>query len=91
MTKTNTRKYELGDQVLAPVVDGAEPWPGRIVGLDGHQFCTTCHCEPVDPEHRGDGSLCCPGPWYRVKLDDSDCGDGHGTPMTFAEHELTKA
>jgi hypothetical protein len=91
MTVQTKRKYKPGDRVLAPVVDGAQPWPGAITDGNAHKFCTTCHCEPTDPDHRGDGSLCCPGPWYAVKIDSDDCGDGEGTPMAFAEHELIPA
>lgn len=87
MTDTTIRKYEIGDAVTF-IVEDTDTWPGRIVGPSDNQFCTACHCCPPDPDHEFDGSLCCPGPWYRVEAACA-CGCGAQNTVSFAEHELT--
>jgi hypothetical protein len=82
VTSTSNRKFQIGDQVSA-MNDGC-PMSGIVTGLDAHEMCATCHCTPLDPDHQGDGSSCCPGPWYTVKLTHDD----HDHLYSFAEHEL---
>lgn len=80
-------KYKIGDEVTVPF-DMGLMWRASVVGPGTHEFCTTCHCSPPNPEHKFDGSLCCPGPWYAVEVIDPN-----GEPVrglhTYAEHEIT--
>lgn len=91
MSGPTTHKRQIGNSVLIQEINWecTPPWPGQIESLSAHQFCATCHCTPSDPDHHGDGSLCCPGPWYTVAFTCSDCQDHH--IRVFAEHELLDA
>lgn len=84
---TTTREFKPGDGVVADV-EGLM-WGGYVTGDSDHHFCTSCHCCPVDDDHRADGSICCPGPWYLIQLFNS-FGDPL-RPMTYAEHELMRS
>lgn len=94
--------YKAGDRVIVPAVslcpveyiDGPvePPAEGTITG-PSTPFCSTCHCQPADPDHEGDGSLCCPGPHYYVRFDcphPCQSGTAHEHVMTFAAHEITQ-
>lgn len=85
-----THRFKVGDTVNVVVPDPSftddaydptQPLALAVV-IEQHMtgFCTTCHCIPQDPDHAGDGSLCCPGPFYLVHA------DGHD--LHFAEHEI---
>lgn len=84
---TTTPKFAVGDEVLVPF-DMGLMWPARIVRDGTHEFCTTCHCIPPDPDHEFDGSICCPGPWYAVTVTDPNGNTVTGL-HTYAEHEIT--
>jgi hypothetical protein len=84
---TQVTKYRPGDRVSVPIETGLR-WPGLVVDDEqaaAGEFCPTCHCAPPDPDHY-DGTLCCPGPWYRVEVEDPSGPVGHR--WTFAAHEL---
>lgn len=80
------RAYMVGSRVR--VKDSASPAPvvATVTGLPAHRMCTTCHCTPTNPDHRGDGSLCCPGPFYNVQYRCDECDHVHHE--AYAEHEL---
>jgi hypothetical protein len=83
---TQTARYHPGDRVSVPI-EADLRWPGLVVDEPAGQFCAACHCCPPDPEHY-DGTLCCPGPWYRVDVLDPTANGIASTRWTFAEHEL---
>ena len=90
MSSATTHKRQPGDRVLIQETgQDTPPFLGQVDSLSAHPFCATCHCIPANPDHRGDGSPCCPGPWYKVAFPCPDC-QGHHT-CVFAEHELLDA
>jgi hypothetical protein len=71
---TPCTKYQLGDRVGLAVIDfdhdfgpyTGEYRPGIVNSVTDTGYCPTCHCQPSNPDHHGDGSACCPGPFYEV-------------------------
>lgn len=82
--------YRVGEPVRVPLPDG-RVHEGRIVGDNGDGFCMSCHCTPINREHTGDGSLCCPGPWYDVTYTRHDDNGPYDTTGVYAEHEIYPA
>jgi hypothetical protein len=92
MSTTLTHRFRPQQGILIkngviPMV--GEDVPGYVVDYTASSFCGTCHCSPHNTEHHGDGSLCCPGPFYTVEYH-SPCGRDatHAHVGVYAEHEL---
>jgi hypothetical protein len=95
-----TTKYQPGDRVALAVIDFdhdfgphiGEYRPGIINSTTGSGYCATCHCQPADSDHDGDGSACCPGPFYEVLTHepwtDEDDEDARLVKVHVPEHDL---
>jgi hypothetical protein len=101
VTDLNARRtFRPGDMVLilaAPALAPDEPdiiTLGTVTPTPAHAMCVTCHCTPVGPDHQGDASECCPGPWFMVEFEcrrSCSIETPHVHEMTFAAHELAPA
>jgi len=90
MTTATDRKFAVGDSVIIAAHQVGAYWALDKVAViesltPASPFCGLCHCDPIDPDHT-DGSICCPGPYYVVEVNWSECRHVHHE--VYAEHEL---